>query len=72
VKWAFDPIKELNNFIYLKGMCRYRKDPIYYVKILAVNKSYTIQMVAYIEYDEKDKQIGDKVVQDFLKSVKFK
>lgn len=72
MKWTFDEIKELNNFIYLKGNCRYRNDPFNYVTILAVDKLYTRQMVAYIEYDEKDQEEGDKMVQDFLKSVKFK
>jgi hypothetical protein len=72
LKWTIDPIKELNNFIYLKGTCKYAEDPTSYVTILAVDKTYTRQMRAFIEYDEKDKQAGDKVVQDFLKSVKFK
>jgi hypothetical protein len=65
-------IKELNNYRYLVTTQKWKNDSNIYSRIIAVNKPGTSYMAAYLEYDEKYKEEGEKIIEDFLKNMNFK
>jgi len=72
IKWTVGEIQTLNNYEYYTSTYEYPEDPKTYVLFYAVDKDHTKGLSGSVEYLQTDKKIGEKVLNDFLKSMKFK
>jgi len=72
VKWTVGEIHTLNNYEYYTSTYEYPEDPKTYVLLHAVDKAHTKALSGSAEYLKTDKEKGEKVLNDFLKSMKFK
>jgi len=72
IKWTVGEIQTLNNYEYYTSTYEYPEDPKTYVLFYAVDKAHTKALSGSAEYLQTDRKKGEKVLNDFLKSMKFK
>jgi len=70
--YKIQEITKLNNFSYLLYTYKFSTSNKEYLMLFAVDDSYTKVLSAVAEYDEHDSTKAEKIVNDFIKSIKFK